>query len=70
MLDQTNEVLQLAWTFPQKVLLKLHEADVELALLAQHGALTDESGVYFVVDFTVMILFSSHFICKENNSHV
>ena len=48
-LDQTDEVPELGRTIPQEALMKVGEADGELALLLQGGALMDELGVDFVV---------------------
>lgn len=48
-LDQTDEVLQLGCTILQEALMEVGEADGELALLLQGGALMDELGVDFVV---------------------
>ena len=48
-LDQTDEVPELGRTIPQEALMEVGEADGELALLLQGGALMDELGVDFVV---------------------
>ena len=48
-LDQTDEVPELGRTIPHEVLMEVGEADGEIALLLQGGALMDELGVDFVV---------------------
>ena len=63
-LDQTDEVPELGRTIPQEALMKVGEADGELALLLQGGALMDELGVDFVVVTGVKGLEVSYFIYK------
>lgn len=69
-LDQTDEVPELGRTIPQEALMKVGEADGELALLLQGGALMDELGVDFVVELGFSIRVVSQFIYKESISHV
>ena len=69
-LDQTDEVPELGRTIPQEALMEVGEADGELALLLQGGALMDELGVDFVVQVEFSILVVSQFIYKESVSNV
>ena len=69
-LDQTDEVPELGRTIPQEALMEVGEADGELALLLQCGALMDELGVDFVVELGFSIRVVSQFIYKESISHV
>lgn len=64
-LDQADEIPHLMSRMLQEVLLELCEADGELALLIQVGALTDEAGVDFVVDSGIKVLVVSPSIYKE-----
>jgi hypothetical protein len=63
-LDQTDEVPELGRTIPQEALMEVGEADGELALLLQCGALMGELGVDFVVVTGVKGLEVSYFIYK------
>jgi hypothetical protein len=69
-LDQTDEVPELGRTIPHEVLMEVGEADGEIALLLQGGALMDELGVDFVVELGFSIRVVSQFIYKESISHV
>ena len=69
-LDQTDEVPELGRTIPQEALMEVGEADGEIALLLQGGALMDELGVDFVVELGFSIRVVSQFIYKESVSHV
>ena len=64
-LGQTDEIPQLGCTLHQEVLMEVSEADGELALLLQGGALMDELGVDFLVEVGFCIIVVSQFIYKE-----